>query len=507
MKILEQQDAIDLWLKGKDIWNQWISKNPHIDINFSRINFSELKQHKNNTISFKGYQFPKFGRLSFYKADFGKLNVDFSNCQFGHANLIFRDAIFNGGDVDFTEAVFNSKNISFKGAKFGDGNIKFSKCEFLDSKIIFRIACFGKGIKSFKGCIFDNCSIEFYKTDFGSGETYFTGNEFNDCENLSFCGAKFGGNLVLTQSFIDVEILDFRGTKFDAHINLQKLNLTSKIKHILFRYAVFGGSAEFSTRNELNIIPDFIGTKISNHFNISQLRCNLKRDGFIIFKKSTNKLDAERLCRLKEISEGNKDYSMALRFHAEEMRAKRWNQTGLMASILDLLFDISSNYGQSIIRPCIGFLFFFIGLLVYTINYPMPNFMWIHLAIATSLIMICFKVNARITLRFFFAFIILYGALNHTELKNWEIKRASISLNTWVYGTDIVVAKVLPFVGGTRELGKNAVEKLNCSIPSDNCQKVSLPVHYGLISTILFSMPSFIFIFLIGLGLRNRFRI
>lgn len=507
IKTLKQQDAIELWKKGKDSWNAWVAKNPHVDINFSGIDFCKQEGIKNNSISFKEYQFPKFGKLTFHKANFGELNVDFSRCHFGHDILIFTDAIFNGGNINFTEAIFNNKFVSFKGVNFGDSNLSFSKCEFSYSKVTFRFACFGQGIKNFKESIFDCCSIDFYKTDFGSGDTSFAECTFNNCVRLSFCGAKFSGIFVLAQSLIDVESLDFRGSKFDAHVNLWNLNLTPRIKKILFRYAIFGGSTEFSTQNELKIIPDFIGTKINNHFNISKLKCKLERNGVFIFKKSTNILDAERLCRLKEISEGNKDYSMALKFHADEMRAKRWTQSGLMASVLDALFDLSSHYGQSILRPCIGFLLSFTGLWVYTIGYPMPNFTWLYVILVILLTMTCMKVKAKILYRAFFALAILYGMLSHNELRDWEKDRSSISLNTWFYGADMTISKVLPFVGGARELGKDAVEKLNCSTQSRPCKKISLPAHYGLISTILFSLPSFIFAFLIGLGLRNRFRI
>ena len=45
--ILAGQEAIDLWLKGKEAWNQWVDNNRDAQVNFEGVNFGELKQRNN----------------------------------------------------------------------------------------------------------------------------------------------------------------------------------------------------------------------------------------------------------------------------------------------------------------------------------------------------------------------------------------------------------------------------------------------------------------------------
>ena len=72
----------------------------------------------------------------------------------------------------------------------------------------------------------------------------------------------------------------------------------------------------------------------------------------------------------------------------------------------------------------------------------------------------------------------------------------NISYQTWVYGFEITLSRAVPFLGGVRVDGALALEEL----------KPLLSVNFSLFSA-LFSFLAFAFIFLIGLGLRNRFRL
>jgi hypothetical protein len=55
--------------------------------------------------------------------------------------------------------------------------------------------------------------------------------------------------------------------------------------------------------------------------------------------------------KLKEIAEDNKDHHKVLELHAKEMRARRWHTMGRRASITDWMYEFFSNYGQSMSRP------------------------------------------------------------------------------------------------------------------------------------------------------------
>jgi hypothetical protein len=60
--------------------------------------------------------------------------------------------------------------------------------------------------------------------------------------------------------------------------------------------------------------------------------------------------DGDRLCRLKEIAETNKNHEQALNFHIQEMRVKRHKLSGINR-IIDKSFDAVSEYGRSVIKP------------------------------------------------------------------------------------------------------------------------------------------------------------
>ena len=43
---LAGQDAVDLWLAGKDAWNEWVEKHPNGSVNFTDVKFAEHKDTK-----------------------------------------------------------------------------------------------------------------------------------------------------------------------------------------------------------------------------------------------------------------------------------------------------------------------------------------------------------------------------------------------------------------------------------------------------------------------------
>ena len=182
----------------------------------------------------------------------------------------------------------------------------------------------------------------------------------------------------------------------------------------------------------------------------------MKRDEKRVRKAALDTGDSERFGRLKEIAESNKDHESALRFHADEMRAKRWYSVGVAASLLDALFDFFSSYGQSIARPFLWLLLCIFSLTLYTVGYVPFS-------------------------------------------PNWFDNMMSINSQTWLNGFDVALNKTIPFLASVKEEGKVAYQVLN--------DAGILPNHYGTVSTLFFALPSFILLFLIGLGLRNRFRI
>ncbi|WP_340642338.1 hypothetical protein [Photobacterium damselae] len=439
--ILQGEKAIELWQQGKDAWNYWVKQNPEADISFSKVNFSSAGDR-----SFREFYFPN-GNISFQDADFGGCNVSFQDANFGDGNVNFKNANFGEKSVYFKGAKFGAGDVSFEGANFNDGYVSFEGVNFGDGHVIFSAAKFGQARVCFYNSIFGKGNVVFFGTLFKEGDVTFEGADFGK-GNVSFKEAAFGkGNII------------FKHTIFGQHADFSALRINKEIKSIDFRYAVFNGSLEFSTISEINIIPDFVGTKTTNHTSFNGLKYKLKRKA--LFSKVISENNSESLCRLKEIAESNKDHAMALRFHADEMRSKRWQKErmGTAASLLDWLFDIFSLYGQSIWRPIVGLLLTIATSLLYTVGF-------------------CFPI------------------LSPSSYAQWFTNMENISYQTWVYGFEIAVSRAIPFLGGARVDAAGALTEL----------KPILSINFSLLS-MLFSLLAFVFIFLIGLGLRNRFRL
>jgi hypothetical protein len=110
-------------------------------------------------------------------------------------------------------------------------------------------------------------------------------------------------------------------------------------------------------------------TKTANHISLDGLICWLTFEKkLFVFKKVSDFADIARLRRLKEIAENNKDHERALAFHADEMRAKRWHENiSFRGLFVDYIFDWFSDYGRSASRPliCLTWLWIFFGCLYF----------------------------------------------------------------------------------------------------------------------------------------------
>jgi len=381
---LEGEKAIELWLAGKEKWNKWVEENPIADVSFAGVVFNKaIVSNRVNYISFADYNFPQ-GRVDFSEARFQWGNVTFYKANFGKGEVFFYKANFGNGDVDFREASFEEGEVHFTRAKFGEGNVYFGRASFGKGMVIFSGASFGEGIVDFSGA------------SFGEGNVNF--------ENIIFKGHADFSDLLGCDG---VKMFSFKNVSFEK---------------------------TFTLSGKFGCVVDMVGTKTSHHVDLSGLKCDLQRNKrhWVFFKKADDEKDASRLRRLKELAENNKHHEAGLRFHADEMRAKRWYVTGKFASVLDILFDFFSDYGQSIWRPVAG-------LAVLTIASP---------------------------------FVAYFLA------KIWEVMGLPIDKDL----IKTVIRDSLPFLPASRSIETS-------------------------ITSILHQLVALIFIFLIGLGLRNRFRI
>ncbi|MGI2123371.1 pentapeptide repeat-containing protein [Shewanella baltica] len=511
--------AANLWLKGALEWNKFITKNPNIEINFDGYDF---KVHRMKTISFNGYIFPN-SRVSFANTDFGDANVSFREIHFECNEISFLNAKFLG-EVDFSRSIFNTDILTFQGATFDKKNIKFIECTFTGNIVNFYRCNFGFGMLSFKNSCFkqhtlkfSNCikaagSIEFQDVKFCVEYIDFSSSNFSipdeaNKSSLNFTDSTFDvleilfnhaklerrnaifkrvklkkGDLVLSNcnfSNSDINLSNIRisdgdlnlsnsdlnnsrliakRSTFSGNVNLSKIKNCHKITEFDLSFSSFGGSIDL-TNNEFNIVPDLCYTKLTNQLPLDSFKFgikyhNLKAIKLIPYKKISNPDDIRKIRRLKELAEQNKDFEAALQLHANELMSKRWTEFNFLKSILDMLYSIVSNYGRSIIRPTIALLLS----------------------------------SATLSL-FFFTSAILSNIANSYEDYNF--------LKGYGCSIELVLASSLPFLSPSRDLRTHAIEQLFGG---------NLPQYYGL-SIIIYALFSSICIFLIGLALRNRFRL
>ena len=363
---LEGQKAINLWQKGKDEWNQWVKENPEADVSFEGVGFSKYRTKDRPVISFENFNFPKgyvdyskttfgAGEVNFNNATFGGGKVDFSNVTFGDGNTCFIRVTFGTGKVDFNHAKFGNGGVSFYKVSFGDGDVNFRYTSFGAGEVNFNFASFGDGYVSFGHATFNDGGVTFEGTTFGDGRLFFEGTTFGE-GTVNFANATFGvGVLAFHQTTFHSKAITFTPCKFKGQVIFDNCEFTDNLKEFTFQNAQFEDALTLQNMN----VPcpiDFRNTKLSNQLSLDGLTCRLNRKREKGFEIIEDKEDIHRFTRLKELAESNKAHEQAMAFHADEQRAKRWVKTGFFGSLMDMVFSEASNYGQSVMRPAFYFI-------------------------------------------------------------------------------------------------------------------------------------------------------
>lgn len=423
VETLKGEAALKLWRQGKDAWNAWIEKNPGMDIDFSGVDFSE-HCGDDGIISFEGFNFGD-GNVSFNGACFEGRNVSFDRASFGGTSSAKTDIIFYN-------AQFMAPKVSFNRMVISNSDIHFDGSEFTEAKITFKEASIN-GNFFFGALKLSNSEIDFSYLQSKNGDfsvyVFIIGTV-----NLIFDRVFFGGSF----DFKSLEKLK----PSSGWVN-EKLDDNTAIAQFSLKGASF--SSILSLSGNFDCIPDLRMSKISHHLDLSEVRVTLKRRGcWIEDKTAIDTEDHVRLRRLKELAESAKDHASALRFSADENRAMRWIHRNRWQSDLDALFSLTSNYGQSILRPFLG-------------------------------LVLAWGVAAGI----------LWGNAPETA-KDPLFNSALLS-----------AAHTVPFLPLTKGIIDASTKALFSEPPPPWVSALTLAE----------SLLSFIFLFLIGLGLRNRFRL
>ena len=284
--------------------------------------------------------------------------------------------------VNFSGCVFGKGNVDFTGTHFGDHLISFSSCRFGCETIDFRGAIFGKGNTFFNNAIFNNTVAIFEHCRFLGETTAFRGAYVNGAA-LKLSHSEFHGHTDLSHLSGVLSALDI------SHCNIAKtFNISD---------------------NSFSTVPDLTCTKTEFPISLERMTLNIQYKPFkSIFRKplanllvflfglkklpfkyrklisfgSTNIFtpwinrsrapieDEAKIRKLKSFAEENKDNKKTLELHILEMKSARWRSNKKASNLfLEFLFDIFSDYGRSEKRPfctLVGLGIFFTP--IYTIS-------------------------------------------------------------------------------------------------------------------------------------------
>jgi hypothetical protein len=346
------------------------------NIDFSNSLFGE------GNLNFTGADFGE-GDVSFYRVQFGNGSVIFSGTKFGKGDVGFNAAKFGEGNVTFCHTHFGKGCISFNEAKFSEGSVNFAFADFCEGNVSFRLSQFGEGNTSFNRTQFGRGEVSFFKAQFGKG-------------NVNFSGAKFGeGDVCFDKTQFSESKVNFKYIKLSGQFNFSNAKGTEHINFLSFKFATFDGPVNLVNTN-FNCIVDLTNTKLSHQLSLGRFnaRAKVKTRSKLILKifiriqklwfgsqlqfsrtkktlkkcdrlsrqfpwlsKATaaNRSDIERIRRLKELAEMNEHHRLALDLHVEELKCSRWIETiSKRALFVEFLFDKFGDYGRSLQRPFVG---------------------------------------------------------------------------------------------------------------------------------------------------------
>lgn len=286
------------------------------DVNFSNSNFEELAD-------FRGTSFHGAARFNNTKVPHGANFSEGSSHTCFMKGAAFEHANF-GQEANFAKTFFAThcdfmhsrfEQADFTEATFpSDGEGNFFSCHFQNG--VFNHAMFGEGGARFSDCIF---FVGAYFNEITSVGTFSFegGNDGRNCW-YQFADAKFMGRA----SFVGREFTsrtDFSGTQFHG-------------------------------------VPSFIGCNIHRPVDLSN--ANFTYSGH-------DATDAYRWLRHR--MEERRDREQEGKFFILEKRSQRYDPSiDRIDKFLSWLYDITSVYGQSIVRPIVSLL---ITILVFSIMY------------------------------------------------------------------------------------------------------------------------------------------
>ncbi|PHS77154.1 MAG: hypothetical protein COB59_09620 [Rhodospirillaceae bacterium] len=335
--------------------------------------------------------------------------------------------------------------------------VEFSGYDFTNDQIDFSHFIF-PGVVEFSTCQFSNANFTdaifsggpaiFIKAKFFGKSTSFKRAQFSGGDaffiNAEFCDGDVGfGNAIFSGGDALFQTARF---EFGAYFHEAEFKHDAIFSIVNFEHVVVFKDAIFSC------VPDFRYSNIKVHFSLHGMIIDFSSELEDIYfrgawwKKVTDRDIADKLRRLKELAGLAKDHEREQEFFALELQAKRFHETTHFWSlVLSVFYQFFSDFGRSFLRP--------LGLL---------SFIWAFWG-------------------FGFA---LFSGLNFATL---------------LAGLRLSGAVIMPFSATV-----SAAFESTKSVLYPNLGKLNL-LFDGIV--IIEGLLSLTCVFLIGLALRNRFRI
>ncbi|MEP3524870.1 MAG: hypothetical protein ABJN24_05535 [Hyphomicrobiales bacterium] len=201
--------------------------------------------------------------------------------------------------------------------------------------------CFPDHKADFSGFHFP-CSVSFSGATFGNGGVRFNGAKFGE-------GNVWFQNIKLAEARISFEDIDVAGNFFVRNTRFPK--------KANFQRASVKGTADFS-RNIFHKVPDFRDTVFARSPEVARMEVPPpEMKGKRLLKIAKDAEDAAKYRKLKAMALAANDHEKDIEFFAYEMRAKRGREKGSIKwyeLLINSLYSISSNFGQSYWRPASG---------------------------------------------------------------------------------------------------------------------------------------------------------
>lgn len=361
------------------------------DFNFDGryINFHHLSVESDETF------------LSTFNLEKAKISAQVVN----FSSSMFRDANFSADGLNFHGKIFTLEFMKFKGdslfeltgSRFNCDQISLVSADIELHSMYWELSTLSADTITFTNTKFEGKYLSFFGTNFNSRQLDLTGCSWSGTE-LDFKNASFqGDNLNFERNSFNSEFSNFKNatfaakqvkfdnSKFAGRASFADIKDVRASQEFSFQHCVFENSFDLSSREKFGCVVDLTRTKMSNQFSLEYVKCEINTSTCKTFanslvwpikcfvpKKLTlglrrfilnrewlskhrvrDERDIERLRRLKQIAGDNKSSRQALYYRVKETQAERWNPTSYADLFFEFFFQMLSDYGRSEAR--VGF--------------------------------------------------------------------------------------------------------------------------------------------------------